>query len=107
MTLKKVRLHKESAKPKFNLIVKLTKKYAKGQQKDYTKTRPVGMDMPLAGCRGHRSCGQPLGGGSCGGGLQQGEATGQVGGHCMVARGVNRRHRYTKPSPVACPAPGS
>ena len=29
---------------------------------------PVGMDMPLAGCRGHRSCGQPLGGGSCGGG---------------------------------------
>ena len=29
---------------------------------------PVRMDMPLAGCRGHRSCGQPLGGGSCGGG---------------------------------------
>ena len=23
-------------------------------------------------------------------GLQQAEATGQVGGHCMVARGVNR-----------------
>ena len=34
-TRKKVRLHKESAKPKFNKIVKLTKtKHAKGQQKD-------------------------------------------------------------------------
>ena len=34
-TPKKVRLHKESAKPKFNRIVKLTKtKHAKGQQKD-------------------------------------------------------------------------
>ena len=29
---------------------------------------PVRMDRPLAGCRGHPSCGQPLGGGSCGGG---------------------------------------
>ncbi len=34
-TPKKVRLHKESAKPKFNTIVKLTKtKHATGQQKD-------------------------------------------------------------------------
>ena len=41
---------------------------------------PVRMDMPQAGRRGHRSCGQPL----------QAEATGQVGAHCMVARGVNR-----------------
>ena len=29
---------------------------------------PVRMDMPLAECRGHRSCGHPLGGGSCGDG---------------------------------------
>ena len=48
------------------------------------------MDMLPAGCRGHRSCGQPLGGGSSGGGPPAREATGQVGGHCMVARGVNR-----------------
>ena len=30
-------------------------------------------------------------------GLQQAEATGQVGGHCMVARGVNRHENRESP----------
>ena len=51
---------------------------------------PVRMDMSLAGCRGHRSCGQPLVVAHVAAGLQHGEATGQVGRQCMVAGVVNR-----------------
>lgn len=51
------------------------------------------MDKLLAGCHGHWSCGQPLGGGSYGGGLP---ASGRYwtdgegeGGHSVVAHGVD------------------
>ena len=46
--------------------------------------------MTLAGCLAIGPVGSHWVVAHVAAGLQQGEATGQVGGHCMMARGVNR-----------------